>query len=187
MQLATFTQCYLFPILMCFFRVETHKAIQLQKIEWCPDSCLEIWQTFLFGMFFGDASSNPCTPCIHTVVLAHAHGKETSIRWSVLGTTNHILVKESNYYRLCLLRDLAMWLCWCELSPPKPNGLWSTRWPDYFELDQSPFGFGGESSLQHCVCVCVNTIDWCCFYYFARNSLVALLEALFETVILQIL
>ena len=24
-----------------------------------------------------------------------------------------------------------------------------------------------------------NAIDWCCFYYFLRNSLVALLEALF--------
>ena len=29
-----------------------------------------------------------------------------------------------------------------------------------------------------CICVCNSVIDWCCFYYFVRNSLVALLEAL---------
>jgi len=28
-----------------------------------------------------------------------------------------------------------------------------------------------------CVTICVYMIDWCCFYYFVRNSLVALLEA----------
>ena len=27
--------------------------------------------------------------------------------------------------------------------------------------------------------ICKPYIDWCCFYYFLRNSLVALLEALF--------
>jgi len=33
------------------------------------------------------------------------------------------------------------------------------------------------------VCACLRCFDWCCFYYFLRNSLVALLEALFARII----
>jgi len=32
-------------------------------------------------------------------------------------------VRESHHHWLRLMRDLAMWFCWSELSPPKPNRL----------------------------------------------------------------
>ena len=56
---------------------------------------------------FEVTSSNPCTPRIHTVVPADAHGVETSIRWSVLCTKDHALVRENHPYMHGLLRDLA--------------------------------------------------------------------------------
>ena len=37
------------------------------------------------------------------------------------------------------------------------------------------------SFLRHQPRTCENVIDWCCFYYLIRNSLVALLQALFDT------
>jgi len=57
-----------------------------------------------------------------TVVPADAHGGETSIRWSVPGPKDHVLVMESRHYRLGLLGDLAMWFCLSELLSPKPSG-----------------------------------------------------------------
>jgi len=41
------------------------------------------------------------------------------------GTRDHTMVRESHHYpgRLGLMRDLAMWFCWSELLPPKPNRL----------------------------------------------------------------
>ena len=36
------------------------------------------------------------------------------------------------------------------------------------------------------ICRVSQTVDWCCFYYFLRNSLVALLEALFARIFLDL-
>ena len=57
---------------------------------------------------------------MHTVLPDDAHGGETyihtmkhpyngaSIQWSVPGTRDYALVRESHHYRLGLMRDLAM-------------------------------------------------------------------------------
>ena len=42
---------------------------------------------------------------------------------------------------------------------------------------------GTSVCLSMCVCVC--GFDWCCFYYFVRNRLVALLEALCARILFQ--
>ena len=45
---------------------------------------------------------------MRTVLPDDAHRGETSIQWSVLGTRDYALVRESHHYRLGLMRDLAM-------------------------------------------------------------------------------
>ena len=66
---------------------------------------------------------------MHTILLTDAHGGVTSIQCSVPGTRDHALVRESHHYRLGLMRDLAMWFCWSELSP--------ITWPGNLGPDRS--------------------------------------------------
>ena len=81
---------------------------------------------FGFGGQHGHFSRSPVRTLTRracTLLPADAHGGETSIWWRVPGTRHHALVRQSHHYRLGLMRDLAMWFCWSELSPPKPNRL----------------------------------------------------------------
>jgi len=76
--------------------------------------------------------------------------------------SRHDLARCQRWWWQCQRLKIFVWECW---------GIWGA-WTSWILCT-----FASHTSLP-----ASSDIDWCCFYYFLRNSLVALLEALFARI-----
>ena len=99
-----------------FLKLSFRRSIQLEKNKW-RHPLITTFFTYEHEnwLIFARPAGHVCNiwtyeRVMHTVLPDDAHGGKHP--YNVPVTKDCALVRESHYYRLGLMRDLAMWFCW---------------------------------------------------------------------------